>query len=44
MSKHIPNLYMAGEMLDIDGVCGGYNITFGILTGIAVGKSIYDKN
>ena len=26
--QHYPNLYAVGEMLDIDGVCGGYNLFF----------------
>ena len=26
MSKLIPNLYFCGEVLDIDGFCGGYNL------------------
>jgi len=24
-SKSVPNLYFAGEILDIDGITGGYN-------------------
>lgn len=39
-SKRIRGLYFAGEMLDVDGLCGGYNITFAILSGIKVGKQI----
>lgn len=38
-SKKIPNLYFCGELLDLDGDCGGYNLTIAILTGILVGKS-----
>lgn len=26
--RHYPGLYVVGEMLDIDGVCGGYNLFF----------------
>lgn len=44
MSKKIPGLYITGELLDIDGLCGGYNLTFAILSGIRAGKSAYDKN
>ena len=43
-SKLVNNLYIAGEMLDIDGLCGGYNLTFAILSGIAAGKGAYDTN
>lgn len=34
------NLYFAGEVLDIDGDCGGYNLTIAILSGILVGEAI----
>ena len=43
-SKIIPGLYIVGELLDIDGICGGYNLTFAMLSGYKAGKSIYDKN
>lgn len=39
-----PGLYVTGEMLDIDGDCGGYNLTFAILTGLRAGRACYDKN
>lgn len=39
-SKLVRNLYFAGEVIDIDGICGGYNITFAILSGLKVGKMI----
>ncbi len=42
-SKLVENLYIVGEMLDIDGLCGGYNITFAVVSGIKAG-SAYDKN
>lgn len=38
------NLYIIGEMLDIDGICGGYNITFAILSAMQAIENIYDKN
>ena len=44
MSRLISDLYITGEMLDIDGLCGGYNITFAILSGLKAGYSSYDKN
>lgn len=44
MSKLQDRIYFAGEMLDIDGLCGGYNITFAVLSGIRAGNSSYDKN
>lgn len=37
-SKLINNLYFAGEILDIDGITGGYNLTVAWSTGYTVGK------
>ncbi len=39
-SKIIDNLYITGEVLDVDGCCGGYNLTFAFLTGLIVGRGI----
>lgn len=39
-SKIVPNLYFAGEVLDVDGDTGGYNIQAAFSTGYAVGKAI----
>lgn len=33
-------LYITGELLDVDGDCGGYNLGFAWLSGIIAGKSI----
>ena len=33
-------LYFAGEALDIDGLCGGYNLHWAIASGISVGSKI----
>jgi predicted flavoprotein YhiN len=32
------NIYIAGETIDIDGECGGYNIEFAFLSGIQIGR------
>lgn len=32
------NLYMAGEMLDVDGICGGYNLQWAWASGYTAGK------
>jgi predicted flavoprotein YhiN len=32
-SKHVPGLYFAGEVLDIDGVTGGFNFQSAWSTG-----------
>lgn len=37
-SKIIPNLFIAGELLDVDGDCGGYNLTWAWASGILAGK------
>ena len=34
------NVYLGGEMIDIDGECGGYNIEFALLSGIRIGNVI----
>lgn len=38
-AKKVPGLYLAGEVLDIDGTCGGYNLQFAWATGAIAGKS-----
>lgn len=39
-SKKVSGLYFAGEVLDVDGDCGGYNLGFAWMSGILVGKTI----
>ena len=34
------NLYFAGEILDVDGMCGGYNLMFAFASAETVAKSI----
>lgn len=38
-SKIVKNLYITGELLDITGECGGYNLGIAWRTGIIAGKS-----
>lgn len=38
-SLKIKNLYIIGEILDVDGLCGGYNLTFAFISGIIAGSS-----
>ena len=38
-SKLVSNLYIIGELLDVDGDCGGYNLGFAWLSGIKCGKN-----
>jgi hypothetical protein len=42
-STIIPNLYFAGEVLDIDGDSGGYNLQAAFSTAFLVGQSIRKK-
>ena len=37
-SLYEPNLYLVGELLDIDGICGGYNLQWAWATGFIAGK------
>ena len=39
-AKKVKNLYCCGELLDIDGPCGGYNLLWAFNSGIAVGESL----
>ena len=39
-SKKIKNLYFTGEVLDADGKCGGYNLTFAFVTAILAGEDV----
>ena len=38
-SKLVKNLYFAGEVLDLDGDCGGYNLTISFITGLVAGDN-----
>lgn len=38
-SRIVENLYITGELLDIDGICGGYNLQWAWSTGVLAGKS-----
>lgn len=38
-SKLIPGLYFAGEILDVDGICGGYNLQWAWASGFAAGRN-----
>ncbi len=36
-SKKVPKLYVCGELLDVDGICGGYNLHLAWTTGRTAG-------
>lgn len=40
MSKQINNLYFAGEVVDVDGLCGGYNLQWCWTSGKIVGDNL----
>ena len=42
-SKTIPNLYFAGEVLDLDGPTGGYNLKIAFSTGYLAGLSASEQ-
>lgn len=42
LKKH-PNIYVLGELLDIDGICGGYNLHFAFASGKLASESILKK-
>lgn len=39
MSKIVPGLYFAGELVDVDGSCGGYNLQWAWSSGYVAGRS-----
>jgi predicted Rossmann fold flavoprotein len=42
-SKIVPHLYFAGEILDVDGDCGGYNLQWAWSSGYLAGKSVVEN-
>lgn len=46
-SKAVTGLYITGELLDVDGICGGYNLQWawatGVLAGSDAGRSCHVK-
>ena len=43
-SKVRKGLYLAGELLDVDGICGGYNLQFAWSSGAIAGKCAAGKD
>lgn len=39
-SKKVKGLYFTGELLDVDGDCGGYNLTWAWITGMLAGNNV----
>lgn len=42
-SKFVPGLYFTGEITDVDGTCGGYNLQWAWSSGFTVGKNIGER-
>ncbi|MDD4065520.1 MAG: aminoacetone oxidase family FAD-binding enzyme [Bacilli bacterium] len=42
-SELVPNLYFGGEVLDVNGICGGYNLHFAFASGLVMAESIARK-
>ena len=42
-SRFAKNLYLAGEILDVDGQCGGFNLHFAYASACAVAEAIAEK-
>lgn len=42
-SKFCKNLFFAGEVLDVDGDCGGYNLQWAFTSGMTVAESILER-
>ena len=39
-SKIVPGLYLTGEILDVDGICGGYNLQWAFSSGYVAGRAL----
>lgn len=37
-SNYVPEIYFAGELLDVDGICGGYNLQWAWSSGFVAGR------
>ena len=42
-SKNCKGLYFTGEVLDVDGICGGYNLTWAYLSASKAAKAIIEE-
>lgn len=42
-STTVPGLYAAGEVLDVDGTCGGFNLMFAFGSGLLAGKACVEE-
>jgi len=42
-SKRVPGLYLAGEVMDVDGDCGGYNLQWAWSSGYSAAMALADQ-
>ena len=42
-SKVLKDLYLVGELVDVDGTCGGYNLQWAWSSGLLVGNTAHEK-
>ena len=38
-SRYVDGLYLTGELLDVEGICGGYNLQWAWATGYLAGRA-----
>ena len=43
-SRYVPGLYLTGELLDVDGICGGYNLQWAWTTGALAGCACVSRD
>lgn len=43
-SRICPGLFFAGEVLDVDGTCGGYNLQWAFSSGSVAGEAAWNRN
>ena len=43
-SKLVEHIYFAGEVLDVDGICGGYNLHFAWASGYIAALSALERS
>lgn len=41
-SKLVSGLYLVGELVDVDGICGGYNLQWAWTSGYLAGSAVND--
>ena len=37
------HIYVSGEVLDVDAICGGYNLSFAFISGLIIGEKLCTK-